>query len=371
MVFERRKIDDLQRRLDDAERERDALRRQRAADLRLLDGLGEGLLAIDRERRIVIANRRFAELFGQPDVAGRPLREVLRIASVFEAFDHALGGNESTVRFSLPTGDRKIEMRALPLAFETMAAVALFIDVTAIEHLEQARRNFVSDFSHEVRTPLAGLRSAVETFEASAGRLSADDDRNLRRIMLRQLRRLERLVDDLSELSRIESGEVTLDLRPIELRRVIDDLVEDFAEQAAQHGVHFAVDGETTVIADVHRISQAFSNLIDNAIKYGGDGHPVTIRIGDEADAGVVRITDQGEGIPASEREKIFHRFYRIDKSRSQHAGTGLGLSIAKHLVLQHRGSIEVESTEGSGSTFMVRIPKRTATPAGRGEASR
>lgn len=367
MMFGGRRLRELQARAATAERERDALQRQHSADLQLLDGLGEGLLSIDRQRRVVFANRRFGDLFGETATAGRPLSEVLRVAVVFEAFDRALSGSESTVRFSLRSGvaERKIEMRALPLALESVAAVALFIDVTTIERLEQTRRNFLSDFSHEVRTPLAGLRSAVETFESNAGRLSEDDDQQLRRIMLRQLRRLERLVEDLSELSRIESGDLTLDVKPVEVRRVIDELVEDFAEQAAQRRVRFAVRGEAMVMADPNRLQQAFSNLIDNAIKYGGEDHQVAIEIAEDAGAGVVRVIDEGEGIPPSEREKIFHRFYRIDKSRSQDvSGSGLGLAITKHLILQQRGSIDVQGEPGRGATFIVRLPKPASDSA-------
>ena len=350
------------------ERERDELaarldeeKRQRATDLQLLDGLGEGLLAIDRNRRVVIANRRFRDLFDTSDAVGRPLSEVLRVSDVFEAFDAALTGSESKVQFSVRSGiaERKIEMRALPLASSEIAAIALFIDISTIERLEQVRRNFISDFSHEVRTPLAGLRSAVETLEANRGRLSAEDEQQLRRIMGRQLGRLERLVDDLAELSRIESGDLTLDVRPIEMRRIVDDLVEDFAEQAAQHHVRFVVEGDATVVADPHRLLQAFSNLIDNAIKYGGDDHNVTISIQEDALSAVIRVRDEGEGIARSEREKIFHRFYRIDKSRSQDIpGSGLGLAITKHLVLRQRGSIDVESEPGKGATFIVRLPR-------------
>jgi len=352
---------ELERMRDELSARVEALQRQRAADLQLLDGLGEGLLAIDRNRRVLIANRRFRDLFGGSEVVGRPLSDVLRVSDVFDAFDSALAGNESTLRFSVRIGvaERKIEMRALPLKSENIAAIALFIDVTAIERLEQIRRNFVSDFSHEVRTPLAGLRSAVETLEANAGRLSPEDDHQLRRIMTRQLRRLERLVDDIAELSRIESGDVTLDIRPVELRRIIDDLVEDFAEQATQHHLRFEVRGNASVNADPHRLQQAFSNLIDNAIKYGGDEHTVTIEIAAEPATGVVRISDEGEGIPLSEREKIFHRFYRIDNTRSQDtAGSRLGLAITQHLILQPPGSIDVQSEQGKGATFIVRLPK-------------
>jgi two-component system phosphate regulon sensor histidine kinase PhoR len=364
-----RKIRRVQRQYDGAERAREdlasrfeALERKRSADLQMLDGLGEALLAVDRNRRIAIANRRFAELFGQSEsVVGKPLGDVLRVSHVFQAFDRALAGQESIESFSVRSGiaERKIEMRALPLPSEEIAAVALFIDVTAIERLEQLRRNFISDFSHEVRTPLAGLRSAVETFETNAAHLSAEDDQHLRRIMGRQLRRLERLVDDLAELSRIESGDLSLDLRSVNLRKLVDDVCDDFSEQAAQHRIRFTITGEAVVCADPLRTQQAFSNLIDNAIKYGGDDHRIDVEISEESDGAVVRIRDEGEGIPESERENVFRRFYRIDKSRSQDIpGSGLGLSITKHLVLQQGGSIDLQSEPAEGSTFIVRLPR-------------
>ena len=351
------------------------VQRQRSTDLQMLNGLGEGLLAVNADRRIAIANRRFAELFSVSEsVIGKPLSEVVRVSQVFEAFDRAIAGQESIERFSVRSGvvERKIEMRALPLPSRDIAAVALFIDVTTIERLEQIRRNFIADFSHEVRTPLAGLRSAVETFETNAANLSPEDDQQLRRIMARQLRRLERVVEDLSELSRIESGDLSLDLRSIDLRKVIDDLCEDFAEQATHHQIRFVVRGNAAICGDALRMQQAFSNLFDNAIKYGGNNRTVRVEIDEEADAGVVRIIDEGEGIPESDREKIFRRFYRMDKSRSQDIpGSGLGLAITKHLVLQHGGSIDVASESGKGSTFIVRLPKRIANPALRAAESR
>ncbi|MDQ6800636.1 MAG: ATP-binding protein [Acidobacteriota bacterium] len=366
----------LEAQLETSDRERgqlvsqlEALHWQRIANLQMLEGLGEGLLAVNRDHRIILANRRFLELFSiQGSVLGKPLSEVLRVSHIFDAFDRAIAGEESTEHLSVRSGiaDKKIEMRALPVASEGIAAAALFIDVTSTERLERIRRNFISDFSHEVRTPLAGLRSAVETFETNAD-LSAEEDQQLRRIMARQLLRLERLVEDLSELSRIEAGDVSLEFRSVDLRRMIDDLCEDFAEQAAQHRIRFSVEGQAVICGDALRIQQAFANLLDNAIKYGGDAREVAVEVIDEADAGVVRITDHGDGIPESERSNIFRRFYRIDKSRSQEIpGSGLGLSITKHLILQHAGSIDVESKPGEGATFIVRLPKRIASPAPR-----
>jgi len=333
-----------------------AIERQRETDLRMLNGLSEGVVAVDRNRRIVLANQRFAELFDVKDAIGKPLHDVIRIVAVFEAFDRALTGAESTERFTTRAGiaERTIEMRALPLASDDIAAVAVFIDVTQLERLEVIRRNFISDFSHEVRTPLAGLRSAVETYEGIE-HLTESEAKQLRRIMSRQLLRLERLVDDLSELSRIESGDLLLARERFDLRQLVDELTEDFSDRAS-----FAVTGDGVFArADPLRIQQALSNLIDNAIKYGGDDKRIEITIAARGANAEVRVTDHGEGIAESEREQIFRRFYRIDKSRSQETGgTGLGLAITKHIILQHHGSIDVESELGKGSTFVVRLPK-------------
>ena len=342
----------------------DAVARQRGVLLQILNGLGEGLLAVDRRRHVVLANPRFAEMFGAGgDLVGRPLTEAARAAAVFAAFDAALEGNEASERFPLRSGvaERKIEMRAFPLQADDIAAVALFLDVTQIERLEQIRRNFISDFSHEVRTPLAGLRSAVESFDLGAEHISQDEDQQLRRIMSRQLARLDRLVDDLSELSRIESGDIPLDRTMVELYTLVRDLCEDFADRAAQKALRLIVSGQPVhVCADAMRIQQALSNLIDNAIKYGGDNDSIEIEVSAGEDAGIVTITDHGEGVTLEEKEQIFRRFYRVDKSRSQEiSGSGLGLAITKHLVLLHRGSIDVESAPGEGSTFLVRLPRR------------
>jgi len=330
---------------------------QRDILVRILEGLGEGVLAVDHERQVVLANRRFAELFHiSGDLVGRPLTEVTRIAPLFAAFDAALRGAEASQRFGIAFGvaERRIEMRAFPLPSADIAAVALFIDVSQIERLEEIRRNFVSDFSHEVRTPLTGLRSAVETFELAGEQMTVEEDQQLRRIMTRQLRRIERLVDDLAELSSIESGALRLERSDVDLLELLRDLCEDFGDRST-----FSISGQAAhVVADSDRMQQAFSNLIDNAIKYGG-GKTVEIDVSHEGDYGVVRITDHGEGLSPEEKERIFRRFYRVDKSRSQEiAGSGLGLAITKHLVLLHNGTIDVESEPGKGATFIVRLPR-------------
>jgi two-component system, OmpR family, phosphate regulon sensor histidine kinase PhoR len=341
---------ELQRRLAGAEW-------QQAMLQHILNGMGEGVLAIDAERRVVLANRRFIELFAlDAGFTGRPLGEVVRHTAVFAGFDGALARQEAAER--LTVRERSIEMRAFPLPSREIAAAALFIDVTRVEELEKMRREFIADFSHEARTPLAALRSAVDTFEG--GHAGPEDDQQLRRIMARQIRRLERLVNDLAELSHIEAGDLSLELTDVDLRRLVDDVCEDFAERAAQKELRFVITGDSVrASADPMRIQQALANLVDNAIKYGGTSNSIDVEVADLGDAATIRITDHGEGIPPSERDRIFRRLYRVDKSRSQHvAGTGLGLAIAKHIVLLHRGTIDVESEPGRGATFAVTLPR-------------
>jgi two-component system phosphate regulon sensor histidine kinase PhoR len=340
---------------------------QNALLLQIMNGMGEGVLAIDRQRRVVLANRRFAAMFNlQAGFVGQPIAAVVRNEAILSGFDgalaHATDGADSASRFSIRSGieERKIEMRAFPLPSHDLAAVALFIDVTRVERLEELRREFIADFSHEVRTPLAALKSAVETFEFDRGLLTDEQDGQLRRIMSRQLARLERLAQDLSELSHIEAGDLSLERTEIDLRRLVEDLCEDFRDRASQKNLRFTITGDGARIhGDAMRLQQAFSNLLDNAIKYGGEGTSIDINVSAGSNSGTVRITDHGEGIPAEERDRIFRRFYRIDKSRSQEiSGSGLGLAITKHLILQHRGNIEVESEPGRGATFIVTLPK-------------
>lgn len=329
----------------------------RALTVEILDSIGEGLLAVGRDRKIVLANRRLAELVDvRSSLLGKPLLEVVRSAQLATAVDRALEGSTSTYRDTVDVGGRRrsIEVRVFPVQkLSEAAAVALFIDITLIERLESIRRDFISDFSHEVRTPMAGLRSAIETFEM--GGLSAAEEAQLRSIVTRQLERLERLVRDLSELNAIEAGDLVLRPERIELREVLVHVAQEFGAKTAP-GVRVEGD-EVEVVADRVRVEQIFANLIDNALKYGDGSSSVVVEVCRSEDDAVIRVTDRGPGIPERDLERIFNRFYRVDRSRSQVPGSGLGLAITKHLVQLHRGTIKAKSSLGEGSTFEVRIP--------------
>ena len=340
-------LDDLARAVEELRLTQVRLRRafetHRAAMDEIFDAVGEGLLAITPERRVAFANRRVAEMFGaRENLVGRSVLEVVRKQSVATALDKALHGETSTDR--LEFGDRQIEVRAFPaVASPDIAAVALFIDVTHLERLQRVRKDFLDDFSHEVRTPLAGLKSAAETLEQ--GGITRENEVQLRHVMQRQIARIERLARDLSELNQIESGQIALHRQKVHLRELLAELGDDYGAEVA---------GDAVASIDPERAQQIFTNLLDNARKHGNGA--IAVEVEAEDDAAVVRVSDSGPGIPDEELERVFHRFYRVDRSRSQ-PGTGLGLAIAKHLVVAHGGTIRAYNRPAGGATFEVRFP--------------
>jgi two-component system phosphate regulon sensor histidine kinase PhoR len=364
-------VDDLARAIEETRlavvREKAWAAEQRTTLEQIAASIGEGLLALTPRGRVVLANERVREMFDvRGNLLGRPLIEVVRNQTLLAAFEKALRGKVSTNRIDI--GGRQIEIRVFPVKTSSeVAAVALFIDVTEIERLQRMRKEFLDNFSHEVRTPLTGLRSAVETFDH--GDLTREQEEQLRQVMLRQLSRLERLARDLAELNRIESGELVLDRKDVDVRELLEDLVVEFESRATivlsgapapSPASAAEVRGTTSDLnanVDRDRIQQIFTNLLDNAAKYGG-AQPIEIGIAGENGQVVVSVSDRGEGIPPADIDRIFNRFYRVDKSRSQHVpGSGLGLAIAKHLVLLHGGSIRAFNRAGGGATFEVRLP--------------
>lgn len=332
----------------------------------ILEAIGEGFLGIDRDGKIVLANRRSAELLGvQAPLAGHPLVGVIRNAALHEAFDRARAGEKSSRMITVEGGEltRHLDVHVLPVeGVSDVAAAALFVDVTRLIRLERVRRDFLADFTHEVRTPLAGLRSASETLEH--GKLRPEDEETLRRIVARQIERLERLVSDLAELSRIETGELELTKRPTDLAALLQDVAGDFREKASARKVVLEIAGEPVVAAvDPQRVEQILANLVDNAIKFSPPDARVVLRAERRANEDVVEVTDQGEGIEPADQERVFHRFYRVDKSRSQEVpGTGLGLAVVKHLVARHGGRVELKSEPGRGTTFRLFFPREPGT---------
>ena len=347
----------------------------------ILAGMSEGILVVDRERRILLCNDALRTVLGLRgrDIAGQSLIEVVREHVVIEGFDAALIRGErfrEIARFWTNRG-MTCEVAVSPLKGpngERIGAVGLFFDVTRLTALERIRRDFVADASHELRTPLTSIRAFVETLLAG-GLEDSSNNRRFLEIIKKHSDRMEAILDDLTDLSLIETGAIALEKERIELHPIARDLLESLRPKAEGRGVSLAVQVPLGIAltADRRRLEQVLLNLLDNAIKFNRNEGSVILRAsalndssagfeesGRAAGAGGVRIEveDTGIGIPADALEKIFHRFYRVDCTRSREmGGTGLGLSIVKHLMQAHGGSVRVESRPGRGSCFILEFP--------------
>jgi len=236
-------------------------------------------------------------------------------------------------------------------------------DVTQIKQLERTRQEFVANVSHELRTPLSHIKGYTETLLGGA----KDDPEVATRFLQtieRNVERLKLLIEDLLTISEIESGRVMLNLQPVPVRASVEKVFDDFRTRAAARAVTLVDESEgLTARADQRRLEQVLTNLVDNAVKYGGNDSRVVV--GARLSDGMVEmfVQDNGPGLPTESLERVFERFYRVDKARSRdQGGTGLGLSIVKHIVQTHGGTVQAESEYGKGTTIIVRLPG----PAGR-----
>jgi two-component system phosphate regulon sensor histidine kinase PhoR len=285
---------------------------------------------------------------------------------------------EATLRFRQPgtarlvvTGparEQTYRVTVSPVMGEGRGGVlAAFEDITDMEQAGQIRRDFVANVSHELRTPLTALLGFIETLKGAARDDPAARDRFLN-IMEREAERMNRLVRDLLSLSRVEAEERMRPTERIDIVALIGQTAAALRQLTEGAGVSLAITGETgpaIIAADADQMTQVFQNLIENAVKYGGPGRAVTIRISrEERDLSLrgpavrIDVIDQGDGIDPIHLPRLTERFYRVDSHRSrEQGGTGLGLAIVKHIVNRHRGRFRVESTLGEGSTFSVILP--------------
>jgi two-component system phosphate regulon sensor histidine kinase PhoR len=244
-------------------------------------------------------------------------------------------------------------------AGEREGTILVFHDLTRLKQLERTREEFVANVSHELRTPLSLIKGYVETLLDGAKDNPEVAVKFLQTID-RNARRLDLLIQDLLAISKLESGQMKLDRQAVALRPIVDEMFGSFKERAAGRGVKFASTlPELVAHADPDRLQQVFANLLDNAVKYGRDGGAVTVSARrTEQDMIEVAVQDDGPGIPAEALERVFERFYRLDKARSrEQGGTGLGLAIVKHIVQNHGGKVWVKSELGRGATFFFTLP--------------
>jgi two-component system, OmpR family, phosphate regulon sensor histidine kinase PhoR len=332
-----------------------------------LGGMREGLLVVNKDMRIVASNPAARKLFNASvaRLNSERLTELTRNPAIYSAFLDGLKGREvSGVKVETHGPDRQVfDLRVVPLGNANgngnAGALGVFFDITRTERLELVRQEFLSNVSHELRTPLTAIMAFVETLESGA----KEDPESCQRflsIIRRNASRMHGLIDDILELTAIEGGNVQLRAAPVDLYSLVDDIYASIASRAEAQNITLRNDvaPDTLVYADARRLEQMLTNLIDNSIKFTRPNTTVTVSH-ESGDEDRIRVTDHGDGIPAQHLERLFERFYRVDRARSREmGGTGLGLAIVKHLALLHGGEVTVQSELGKGSTFTIHLPK-------------
>ena len=318
-----------------------------------LEGIDEAIVVCDADGQTVFENAAAGRL-----LSGRP-SEALIAQAISELLHQALTGARPERRLDLISPSRRtLSIRAFPTGDQTVdGAVAVVEDISERLRLEAVRRDFVANVSHELKTPTGALTLLAETIEDET---DPDVIARLARRMGGEAERLSRIIDDLLDLSRIEANEA-----PSGALVAVPDFVGEAVGslQAVAAGMDVTVEigdlpGGLAVSGDRRDLVSAVANLVDNAIKYSEPGGTVVVRADHTSDHVNVTVTDKGVGIPSRDLERIFERFYRVDRARSRSTGgTGLGLSIVRHVAANHGGSVRVESVEGEGSTFVLELP--------------
>ena len=330
----------------------------------ILAGLNEGVVAIDDEQRVVHLNNAAQQMLREVegDSLGQPVWEVVRISEIIEAVDDACS-RQIASSMQIDIMARRYEVSVLALRngdLEGVGAIVVFQDVTDLLHLEQVRTEFVANASHELKTPIAAIRGFVETIIDDPEMPADVQDRFLQRMRV-QAARIENLVQELIALSRYDAARQELPLAPVDFSYVVRQAFQNKEEDASDASVtlHYeAPSRPLEVQGETEALAQLVMNLIDNGIKYVDAGGRVDVRLFNVGRHAVLEVEDNGIGIAQEERERIFERFYRVDKARSaEKGGTGLGLAIVKHIVHAHEGSLTLDSVLGKGSLFTVRLP--------------
>ena len=332
-----------------------------------MGSMREGLLVVDKDMRVVASNSAAHRLFNPslPQLNSQRLTELTRNPAIYSAFLDALKGVErSGVKVQTHGPERQVfDLRVVPIGGNGKGpegALGVFFDITRTERLELVRQEFLSNVSHELRTPLTAIIAFVETLENGAMEDQESSQRFLS-IIRKNASRMHGLIDDILELTAIEGGNVTLRTASVDLHELVADVCASLAAKAAAQSVTLVnkVEPGILVYADSRRLEQMLTNLIDNGIKFRRDGGTVTVQH-ESGTRDRILVEDNGDGIPAQHLERLFERFYRVDRARSRDmGGTGLGLAIVKHLALLHGGEVTVNSELGKGTIFTIHLPKR------------
>jgi len=332
----------------------------------LFNSMLEGLLLLDRHRRIYLANRAFKNLFGlKTELRGKTIMEALRVhelAALVERVEK--DGQVFDYELKLPElSERWLQVNAAAIfnsAGEREGTILVFHDLTRLKQLERTREEFVANVSHELRTPLSLIKGYIETLLDGA-RNNPEVAQRFLKIIERNTQRLDLLIQDLLTISALESGLTKLNLQPVGLHPLVEKIFSDLKLPATNKNVELVNQlPNLTATADVNRLEQVLANLVDNAIKYGRAQGKVTVG-GRKTDENKIEVfvQDDGPGIPPESLDRVFERFYRVDKARSrEQGGTGLGLSIVKHIVQSHGGEAWAKSEPGKGATFFFTLPQ-------------
>jgi two-component system, OmpR family, phosphate regulon sensor histidine kinase PhoR len=352
-------IDALRAMHHELERRFDDLRREREESQTLLEALSDGVLAANQRGVVVSANGAARRLLGYgPTEALPPLAELFHDRPHRALMREVMAG--AVERRELDLGGNTVVISARPL--EGGGTLLVLRNVTDLRRLETIRRDFVANVSHELKTPLTAIAGYAETLAAEPPAQS--DAGRFAQIIVDHARRMQRLVDDLLDLSRIESGGWRPEPEPVEIEPAARDAWDSFVERAAEQRVEFetaVTDSAHSVTVDPEALHQIFTNLFDNALRHTSPGGRVRVLAAPAGDDVIVRVSDTGTGISAEHLARIFERFYRVDPGRSrQEGGTGLGLAIVKHLVEAQGGSVSAESELGRGTTILLTFPAVT-----------
>lgn len=334
----------------------------------LLASMVEGVVAIDYHHYILHLNDSAGRILGViPDsVIGMSLDSVINEKNILDTVEESFNTNAMIEKdIELSRQEKKyLQLHASPMKMANdvrYGVVLVFSDVTRLRELENMRRDFVSNVSHELRTPLTSIQGFAETLLNPAVK-DPEEIKKFLQIIQRHAARLSRIIEDILALSRIErdAESAQIELKVTSIRAILLSAVELCQIKAERKKIPLQITCAEDLMAaiDPYLMEQAVVNLIDNAIRYSDESHPIKISGRREGNEVVIGVTDKGVGIPEKQLPRIFERFYRVDKARSRElGGTGLGLSIVKHISLAHKGRVEAQSKVGEGSTFTIFLP--------------
>jgi two-component system, OmpR family, phosphate regulon sensor histidine kinase PhoR len=346
-------VDALRAMHHELERRFEDLRREREESRTLLEALSDGVLAADKRGVVISTNAAARHLLGYDDTEPLPpLGELFHDRAHRALMREVLAGAVVEER-ELNFGGRVVMVSARPLAGG--GTLLVLSDVTDVRRLETIRRDFVANVSHELKTPLTAIAGYAETLASESTDPQAT---GFAQTIVDNARRMQRLVDDLLDLSRIESGGWAPEPRPIRIDESARESWRPFAERAAARRIELEASDGASVNGDPEALRQIFTNLFDNALRHTAPGGRITVTTQRAGNAILVRVSDTGSGIGAEHLPRIFERFYRVDPGRSRlEGGTGLGLAIVKHLVEAHGGRVEAQSELGRGTTILLYFP--------------